>query len=107
MIEFIFLKIHHIISDGWSQMLVCNRIAETYLKLLAGERPELKIVCECRKPKPGLLLQAASDLNIDLASSWMIGDSESDLLAGRAAGCKVALLTREPQNMKADVACQA
>ena len=36
----IFLKIHHIISDGWSQMLVCNRIAETYLKLLAGERPE-------------------------------------------------------------------
>ena len=73
----------------------------------AGERPELKIVCECRKPKPGLLLQAASDLNIDLASSWMIGDSESDLLAGRAAGCKVALLTREPQNMKADVACQS
>lgn len=73
----------------------------------AGERPELKIVCECRKPKPGLLLQAASDLNIDLASSWMIGDSESDLLAGRAAGCKVALLTREPQNMKADVTCQS
>ena len=73
----------------------------------AGERPELKIVCECRKPKPGLLLQAASDLNIDLASSWMIGDSESDLLAGRAAGCKVALLPREPQNMKADVACQS
>mgnify|MGYP002571838027 FL=1 len=46
-------------------------------------------------------------MNIDLASSWMIGDSESDLLAGRAAGCKVALLTREPQNMKADVACQS
>ncbi len=37
----IFLKIHHIISDGWSQMLVCNRIAQTYLKLLAGETPEL------------------------------------------------------------------
>src|SRR5574344_353394 len=40
-----------------------------------GERPEYKIDCDCRKPKPGLLLQAAKDFNIDLAQSYMIGDS--------------------------------
>ena len=53
-----------------------------------GEVAELKIDCGCRKPKPGLLLQAAKDYNIDLTKSWMIGDSENDVQAGRAAGCR-------------------
>ena len=53
-----------------------------------GEIRELKIDCECRKPKPGMLLQAAKDYNIDLEKSWMIGDSESDIIAGNSAGCK-------------------
>ena len=53
-----------------------------------GEIPELKIECDCRKPKPGMLIQAANDYNIDLSESWMIGDSDSDMLAGEAAGCK-------------------
>jgi D-glycero-D-manno-heptose 1,7-bisphosphate phosphatase len=57
-----------------------------------GEVPELKIDCECRKPKPGLLLQAAKDFHIDLSASWMIGDSESDIRAGEAAGCKCILV---------------
>lgn len=57
-----------------------------------GEIPELKIDCDCRKPKPGLLLQAAKDFNIDLSQSWMVGDSESDILAGKAAGCKTILI---------------
>ena len=57
-----------------------------------GEIPELKIDCDCRKPKPGMLLQAAKDLNIDLSRSWMIGDSENDILAGKAAGCRTALI---------------
>ena len=49
--------------------------------------------CFCRKPKPGLILQAANDLSLDLDRSWMIGDAWSDLVAGRAAGVhKVALL---------------
>lgn len=52
-----------------------------------GEVPELKIECDCRKPKPGMLLQAAKDFNIDLEQSWMIGDSDNDVLAGEAAGC--------------------
>ena len=54
-----------------------------------GEVTELKIECECRKPKPGMLLQAAKELNIDLSRSWMIGDSDSDVQAGLAAGCDV------------------
>jgi len=58
----------------------------------AGEIPELKIDCSCRKPKPGLLLQAAQDFNIDLSQSWMIGDSENDIKAGIAAGCRTALI---------------
>lgn len=53
-----------------------------------GELLELKIDCECRKPKPGLLLRAMEDLNIDLKKSYMIGDSNSDVEAGNAAGCK-------------------
>ncbi|WP_293840019.1 D-glycero-beta-D-manno-heptose 1,7-bisphosphate 7-phosphatase [uncultured Phascolarctobacterium sp.] len=61
-------------------------------KGFAGEVEELKIVCECRKPKAGLLLQSAKDFNIDLSQSWMIGDSENDVLAGRNAGCKTALI---------------
>lgn len=57
-----------------------------------GEVPELKIDCECRKPKPGMLLKAASDYNIDLSNSWMIGDSKNDILAGKKAGCMTALI---------------
>lgn len=57
-----------------------------------GEITEYKIDCNCRKPKPGLILQAAIDYNIDLAQSYMVGDDVRDLLAGKAAGCKTAYL---------------
>lgn len=60
-----------------------------------GEIPELKIDCDCRKPKPGMLLQAASDYNIDLSQSWMIGDSENDRKAGENAGCQTLLVTAQ------------
>lgn len=63
-----------------------------------GEIPELKIECECRKPKPGMILKAAKDFNIDLSNSWMIGDSENDILAGKNAGCKTALISSNNQN---------
>lgn len=53
-----------------------------------GEIKELKIECNCRKPKPGLILRASNDFNIDLAESWMIGDDDKDVIAGKAAGCK-------------------
>ena len=54
----------------------------------AGEIPELKFECDCRKPKPGMLFKAAEELNIDLSKSYMIGDSDTDVQAGEAAGCK-------------------
>lgn len=57
-----------------------------------GERPEYKIVCDCRKPKPGLLLKAAKDYNIDLSASYMVGDGQNDIGAGQAAGCHTALV---------------
>lgn len=60
-----------------------------------GERPELKFDCDCRKPKPGMLLKAAEDFNIDLSQSWMVGDGENDIKAGIAAGCHTALIGTE------------
>jgi len=48
--------------------------------------------CVCRKPKPGLLLDAARELNIDLAESWMIGDRWRDVAAGQKAGCKCCFI---------------
>ena len=57
-----------------------------------GERPEYKCDCMCRKPKPGMLLQAAEDFNIDLSQSFMIGDGWRDVEAGKAAGCKGSIL---------------
>lgn len=69
-----------------------------------GEIPELKINCDCRKPKPGMLLKAAKELNIDLQASWMIGDQENDITAGKTAGCKTALIGMEDygQNLTVD-----
>lgn len=57
-----------------------------------GEVASLKTVCDCRKPAPGLILRAASDLNLDLAGSWLIGDSTADLGAAEAAGVSAILV---------------
>jgi len=48
--------------------------------------------CDCRKPKPGMLLAAARDGDIDLARSFMVGDRWRDIEAGRAAGCRTVLV---------------
>lgn len=65
----------------------------------AGEVAELKKECDCRKPKPGMLLEAAVKFNIDLGQSWMVGDGENDIRAGAAAGCRTALIQKD---IKAD-----
>ena len=57
-----------------------------------GEVAELKFDCECRKPKIGMLLQAAEKYNIDLASSWYIGDTTMDIQTGKNAGMKTILV---------------
>lgn len=61
-----------------------------------GEVAEYKMVCDCRKPKPGLLLQAAEKYNIDLSESYMLGDSDNDRAAAQAAGCKAYFDVNEP-----------
>lgn len=53
--------------------------------------PEYRVVCECRKPRPGLLLRAARELGIDPKESIMIGDRITDIVAGARAGCKTIL----------------
>lgn len=68
-----------------------------------GEVPELKIECDCRKPKPGMLLKAAEDFNIDLSRSYMVGDGENDIKAGIAAGCKTVLLNTECEYYGQDI----
>lgn len=85
-------KIHHKLETLLGQegaylddIFICPHHPD---KGFPGEQPEYKINCDCRKPKPGLLLQAAEAYNIDLPESWMIGDSPQDMEAGQAAGCK-------------------
>ena len=72
-----------------------------------GEVVGLKIDCACRKPKPGMLLCAEKDFNINLEESWMVGDRESDIKAGRAAGCKTALVGWEDYGQDVTVASVA
>jgi D-glycero-D-manno-heptose 1,7-bisphosphate phosphatase len=58
----------------------------------AGRVPELAILCDCRKPGPKLLLDAARDLDLDVPRSILVGDKASDLGAARAAGCRAVLV---------------
>ncbi len=63
-----------------------------------AKRPELAVDCDCRKPKPGLLLQAAQDLDIDLKASWMVGDMWRDIQAGQAAGVRTIKMPADAQH---------
>ena len=51
--------------------------------------------CECRKPAPGMLIQAAEEYDIDLKASWIVGDKASDVEAGKRAGCRSARILRQ------------
>lgn len=66
----------------WDDLRVCTH------------HPDYGSPCDCRKPKPGLLLEAARAHGLDLSASWMIGDGLVDVRAGRAAGCRTILLTK-------------
>jgi D-glycero-D-manno-heptose 1,7-bisphosphate phosphatase len=57
-----------------------------------ADLPEYRQDCGCRKPRPGMLLRAANELDVDLNQSFMIGDRITDILAGHAAGCQTVLL---------------
>lgn len=75
-------------------------------KGFAGEVVELKGVCECRKPRTGLIDQAVHELNISRRDSWMIGDATSDILAGRRAGLRTILVRTGHAGRDAKHACE-
>ena len=60
-----------------------------------GTSSRFRKVCQCRKPAPGLLMQAGRELDISLTDSYMVGDHETDIEAGRAAGCRTILINAE------------
>ena len=70
-----------------------------------GEITELKFDCECRKPKAGMLFKATKEYHIDLLQSWMIGDGENDILAGKNAGCRTILIGNSDYGQ--DVSCNS
>ena len=79
-----------------------------------GEVPELKIVCDCRKPKIGMLLRAQKRYNIDFKKSWFVGDTLQDVQTGINAGCRTILLTcgdphpaKRWPNAKPDFVCKS
>lgn len=71
-----------------------------------GTIPEYMLACDCRKPSPGLILQAAREHGINLKKSWMIGDNISDAEAGRDAGCQTILLVHDNKISDSAVALQ-
>lgn len=64
---------------------------------------DLQDGCECRKPKPGMILDLARELDLDLAQSWLIGDSEDDIKAGAVAGCRTALIGESSMEVAPDI----
>lgn len=85
-----------------------NKIQQKIHGLLDGEyyclhHPFAKIakykkMCSCRKPLPGMLLQASKEHGVDLTKSWMVGDSVYDVIAGHKAGCKTILIANIPES---------
>ena len=57
-----------------------------------ADLPEYRMDCDCRKPRPGLLLRAARDHGIELKTSYMVGDRPTDIMAGARAGCRTVLV---------------
>lgn len=88
-------EIHRNIKDSLAREYGLD-ILGVYCCPHAGEE------CECRKPKPGMLLQAAGEHELDLARSWMIGDQERDIEAGRRAGCRTIRVNRTGESSDAD-----
>jgi histidinol phosphatase-like enzyme len=80
------LGLHHAFLD---RIYFCPHHPD---KGFPGERPELKIACDCRKPGSGMLRRAAAELNIELARSWMVGDTTVDIQTARKAGVRSILV---------------
>jgi histidinol-phosphate phosphatase family protein len=81
-------QIHHYMKQELAQ---CNACIDAIY--YCPHHPNDK--CECRKPQTGLLLRASRDLNIDLKRSFMVGDAERDMIAGKTMGCRTALISAD------------
>ena len=76
-------------GDSWDEIRCCPHHPRG-----SGRKNRHVKKCACRKPAPGLLLEAARERGLDLKKSWMVGDGLNDVQAGKAAGCKTVLVTR-------------
>ncbi|MFI9788633.1 D-glycero-alpha-D-manno-heptose-1,7-bisphosphate 7-phosphatase [Kitasatospora sp. NPDC051984] len=72
-----------------------------------GSVAQFRRLCQCRKPAPGMLYQAAQDLRLDLARSWMVGDSPCDIAAGHSAGTRTALVGTSSDSLPPPDICSA
>ncbi|MCL5265286.1 MAG: HAD family hydrolase [Chloroflexi bacterium] len=81
-------KMHRLLAENGARLdgvYYCLHHPEALLE-------EYRVTCDCRKPRPGLILRAAADMGIDLGASFMVGDGLTDILAGKTAGCTTILL---------------
>lgn len=77
-------------GGGWDALYYCPH----HPKVTAISNVRFVRKCNCRKPKPGMLLNAAKEMSIGLKDSWMVGDGIVDMQAGKAAGCRTILVTK-------------
>jgi len=94
-LNFIHKKLETILGDRHAYVDAIYYCPHHPDKGYPEERKEYKIQCDCRKPKPGMILRAAKDWNVNLSLSYMIGDRESDELAGKSAGVKASFLVEQ------------
>jgi D-glycero-D-manno-heptose 1,7-bisphosphate phosphatase len=87
------------VARGYYQEEDVKRFNDAMERLLANEGAHVdaiidryKIDCDCRKPKPGMILHAAQKYSLDIENSFVVGDKSSDIIAGRAVGCKTVLV---------------
>ena len=81
-------RLHKKIETGIGRFYFCPHHPNADLS-------EYRKSCDCRKPLPGMILQASKDYDLDLRQSWMIGDRISDIIAGKSVGCKTVLIKSE------------
>ena len=88
------------VARGW----LPREVVEGFHQRLQTDLPVTRVyacfhddvaACECRKPKPGMLIQGSQEFDVDLALSWMVGDRWKDIEAGRAAGCRTVYLRHD------------
>jgi histidinol-phosphate phosphatase family protein len=103
------------IERGSMTQAAVDEIHDTLVRQLATERLSLLDIYVCpflddahphRKPNPGMLLEAAKKHGLDLAASWMVGDNEKDITAGRGAGCRTVLVRPGRADSRADFRLQ-